>query len=1341
MKHCLIQASQFLFQSLVPLLSHEDMDINLSVIDVIGSLVSAYEDDIEPSEVQFVWAHLKALASPRTNVDLLRKVLKIVNKLFLKKISPETRKDMLMLLFSLIFHADPSVRRDVYELLGGDRFTFWKAGGMLNNALGILVLCLGDTSKDNTSAIAKHLLLRLPEVSTTKTFNGILNAMASGTISSTSNELVRYFDELCNSFFTEKNECRNLVEAITDPKFGDAFWRFWMADVQDSQLAHPDEYNFSKVSGDDGRSRENVPTSTAGKRRWYLSYLMCVLPCAGIPDPMLRRSAFEILKYLIRLKLPTVASAVLTFYFDHALDLAANSPIASIKLGAIDFVESCLLIFPRAIEHRLPQIRDLLRSMLVDSNVDIAHAAFRVYPLVFSSVFDSTMAFEFSEYLKEEVNSVAASHTERAGDPLVARLSLDGRIRVIRASILAGGALGHKSTTTRSSQELILFLKHGDSSIREAAVQALWALIPLMDEIQTYVVLWTLLPLYADPSFRVRLAFTQRLRKIAPRYEALRKLIVPHSEDTLGLATEAKWDDLLKDDAEIKASYKEMTELGNELENLIIFPKGAHQLPHEDDGFNLPAVSERLMQRMKTLIRSVGGVVPQVRVQEVLYFLQDLQKNYSMQGPAVLVLSEFCCQHESVQTGIIEMFATHLSADISPGNTTFIEACLVALRNVSEYSPGLFKQIVVRLTSATVPSEGEIVALFYTFDILREVYPIKAKEIATRCNHVVVSGRYSQRKRRYAVYLAAEASSLAGPEDLARTLDSVQTFVEQTDDEDTRKKVFACLGRVMSRQGAKHSVFKILLTNAKRIQTKAKDLVVEEGLMDFLLEDTQRQSKVSNAKTSQQSPAGTYEFLQGASSIARFPSTMMLHSSGTVEDATIVVPLNDSDPLNVQYYSSDRRRKFTKLFGLSESQFQTHTTKTMTPVLQVIEEKVSNVEELRPDVVKARESLYGMNVTVLVAECVKKYTSVAVDIADTMLQEIVNFTRDFDEIDVQNEDILNTQLDWVVRQLQMLSNLLFVMDGVSEKVPIYVTQLQEFIQVCVAKAHDVREELYAALENSFSFFNLHVEESIVSEQQYTALEGFRQLSEEATTEIIKSGKTEKFVALESKRNEMNGIIDVKSEYLRRLTTAALQACLGFGLSDQDLTAGFGFLTSLLDDPHRGVRASACDSISMIVKNQLIESKFGSHALLLKAVNNKLDDIVNIFEREDSELFRKKSDLVFLLSRFVPYTPSSSLRLRCLTLLVKLWRDPDSEVRATAIDAVDELGRLGLPEVLDAWKLSKDNSNAPSQGTQSTVCESRTPNLIQEVSSLIADREYLDKERLQVLLKFPFKQKR
>ena len=87
--------------------------------------------------------------------------------------------------------------------------------------------------------------------------------------------------------------------------------------------------------------------------------------------------------------------------------------------------------------------------------------------------------------------------------------------------------------------------------------------------------------------------------------------------------------------------------------------------------------------------------------------------------------------------------------------------------------------------------------------------------------------------------------------------------------------------------------------------------------------------------------------------------------------------------------------------------------------------------------------------------------------------------------------------------------------------------------------------------------------------RYEALEAYKAAAQDATLEIVKTGKTDKLTSLEAKKNDLNDVVDAKvnplaqhksrlktshtvfcniqSEQLRRLTIMALHGTSGYGL--------------------------------------------------------------------------------------------------------------------------------------------------------------------------------------------------
>ncbi|RKO84583.1 hypothetical protein BDK51DRAFT_48506 [Blyttiomyces helicus] len=119
-------------------------------------------------------------------------------------------------------------------------------------------------------------------------------------------------------------------------------------------------------------------------------------------------------------------------------------------------------------------------------------------------------------------------------------------------------------------------------------------------------------------------------------------------------------------------------------------------------------------------------------------------------------------------------------------------------------------------------------------------------------------------------------------------------------------------------------------------------------------------------------------------------------------------------------------------------------------------------------------------------------------------------------------------LELEIHRIDLLSNLLFAFDGLGDKQSAaWVDRVQAFMATFNAQAAVVRASLYSDLEKNFFFFNEFNDVLVVSDEQYEALEAFKAGARDATLEIVKSGKTDKLIALEQSKKELNTMVDVK----------------------------------------------------------------------------------------------------------------------------------------------------------------------------------------------------------------------
>jgi hypothetical protein len=103
------------------------------------------------------------------------------------------------------------------------------------------------------------------------------------------------------------------------------------------------------------------------------------------------RSALDSLGLMVRLKVPGVAESILQDYVDVAIDILHNTPSPILKVSALHLVEILLLSFPKGINSKLDEIRDVARQMLVDEDQTVVITASRIYVIVFHTATQKQM--------------------------------------------------------------------------------------------------------------------------------------------------------------------------------------------------------------------------------------------------------------------------------------------------------------------------------------------------------------------------------------------------------------------------------------------------------------------------------------------------------------------------------------------------------------------------------------------------------------------------------------------------------------------------------------------------------------------------------------------------------------------------------------------------------------------------------------------------------------------------------------------------------------------------------------------------------------------------------------
>ncbi|KAJ3084110.1 hypothetical protein HDU99_003321 [Rhizoclosmatium hyalinum] len=1416
-----------LMQAIFPLLNSHDQDIQMATAHVLKALIPRF-NSAHTADINYAWGHLYNLMKPGSSAELLCSILGLIRDFPLDRLGDEAKEELLDSLLKVIFHPEPQVRYLAYDIIGssGD---FWRTSSLWSTALGIMFLSLGDQNLEcvrrNADLILKQIE-KVPNVNQLMVPLGLLKDSFGGPLIYT----IKAYDDLANAILKDKPKLQELIDSLTAEGTVDTFWFFFLDGVADSQLVKPDDYDYTKnfihspfwisillaklsmtppaLTADE--RRDVMPTTPANKRRFICGFMLCLMPTCGMPDPILRHAAcvaavftcfrqnvghpgilrglmefvslqmlnhkqwafqlsgLDILKLLCRVKLPSLSPAILLQYLDLSLDVAFNAPSHIVKVGALELIETFLLVFPSGVTTKLSEIRDVVRSLLTDEEMEVSRAASRIYPLVFRCV-STNNGQDFYDYLIGEINLIKKGGNELMSDPLLANLSKDECHRIVVQSILALGSIGTPSLAYPIVQDLLKYLSSDDHDVRYAAFVSISNQVQYLDTVEKASLLWVLLPLYADPYKPIRVAFAKYLRKMPSKLDQILKVILPHADDSF-LMNNVVWEELLIDGVSLHANMKVLGEIIVDLASIsAINLDMTDQLPIEDDGYNLPRISHKLMVRFKEIAKTFTTILPSINVSQVMYHLLEMQSNKHTRGYAMLVLSEFCCAYEAILPDTLDILVSSLSHDITAESSLLIQAAALGLKNISELSPPAFKQMLNKVTAAALPNEGELFNLFYRIDAIRDFAANKAPELLRKYTPLITSHRFSLTKRLYAIYLSVELSLMVGQDEIMHVLDALQTFIENTNDDNVIEKIHGSISKLLGVVGPKHTIFRTMLGTCRKyikskdpqlrlkalqifqifikylsteesmtfaitfladsnpdIRNKAKHILILGGLFDFAI------TTLRNVKSYAGTRRGALLESCKLASIAKLGVTV---ASAAPENDSLVVPLADKDPFNAKYYGSDRRKKFTTRYGLDESRFA-RTSAAVTPsIMEQVEDGVSSFHQPSSVLISKYQWMLNIDTTSLLRECMKQFPEVADQVIAAHLQQTeaavgIKASEDDDAPEEAGADVENE-----IHVLDVFSNLLIAYDGINmEAATGYINRLQNFIAVCNQRAADLREQLYQQLESTFYFFNEFIDVPIVSEEQYEALEALKAENQKATLEAVKSGTTDRLSALDMKKAEMDEMIELKSESLRRVTILALHATSGFGVyyaltldcTEAQIISSLQFLTDMLQNEHRGIRIAAVEAFLLISKIQL---ENGSRPDILRKTQDTVNEFLAKLE-DGSELFRRKCDYISLISQLLVNVNDNITIIKVLVLLVKFWKDPDNEVRIMAIKMVRLLGEMGVPQVMECFRADVGGDSTPDG----------KPALMPQLTGLLGNPEYLEKEGLQELLTWRFSQR-
>eukprot|EP00833_Pecoramyces_ruminatium_P009167 jgi/Orpsp1_1/1183199/evm.model.c7180000084240.1 len=622
----------YIIQALISLLTNGEPVVQEKALEVILSLIPLF-NYTNDKELLFIWTHLRnILVEHQEKEDMILTIINSIIEFPLDRLPDESLLDLVKIQFLLIFNKNPKIREAVYKFLNYS-FNIWKTQDLKFRVIAILYCAIGDCKEENAifvldsiiklsyNTVLQDLTPNLKEIKDTlekknsedliKAYDNLANAIHINQNNCKVLTTILFENYITDKFWDFFLENCPDDQLIRPDEFN--YSRFFI------QLPFFISLLYSKFSIpppalndiSNNTERDVMPTSVIGKRRFILGYMLCNLPLTGISDKLLRKmacltlirccfrqivlkhkvlyrlmeyikekmfnskywtyklSGLDIIRHLILIKLPLISQCMMAQFLDYSLNTLQNSPIDSLKQGALLFIEASILIFPKAVGPRLQDIRDAVRLMFIDDNPYTTELASRVYNLIFSCAPENQID-EFYKYLINEINLITKKGLEAMSDPLISNLTKEESERIIIYSISALGCIRSKLLSGPIIRELLKFITSENYRIRSETLKSIFIQVEKLNSLERLTILWIVLPLLADENYFVRKTFNIYLKNVQFSAELLQNELLPHKEDSPSL-TSKSYESVLTESETSVLTQKEIAEIGNDVD--IIYEK------------------------------------------------------------------------------------------------------------------------------------------------------------------------------------------------------------------------------------------------------------------------------------------------------------------------------------------------------------------------------------------------------------------------------------------------------------------------------------------------------------------------------------------------------------------------------------------------------------------------------------------------------------------------------------------------------------------------------------------------------------------------------------------------
>ncbi|KAL7746952.1 hypothetical protein RI367_007664 [Sorochytrium milnesiophthora] len=616
------------------------------------------------------------------------------------------------------------------------------------------------------------------------------------------------FDDLANMLVRDREDHDTILHFASQEAVADAFWHAHLASVPDSMQVKPDEYNymcifvqqpywtallFSKLALRPPpcpvtEKRTSLPTIAALKRRFHLGYALMLFPSAVITDPIIRKqacmclirccfrqvilsptalkalhdyvqflflsqkawtyqaSAYDLVKMMLKLKLPGVSQSLFSRYIGLALETAASHPVNTVRMAAMEMLETCVFSFPAGIAGRLAEIRDCIRPLITDKDPSLYMLALRIWPLLFRSVSDATSG-AFLDYLRDEIDTIKRGSTQVQADPLLKHLTQDELTRVVVADINAMGVFRSVSLAPAIVRDLLVIVRNTNRYVREAAVSAVLGQSRLLTDVHKNAVMWILLSLFCDPCDNVRRCYMEKTTGTPDPLETACKAYSPHPDDAFVLDI-FELDQVLSETAMLSVAQRNLADCLPH--NALPISSDIDTIMSEVSSFRPTLIAKELLLRFKDMAARFKGEIPEQFTNEVLYYLQSYDTVHLITPVSYLVISEFVCLHEKLSAEVLDLLVSGIDVDLTQDKRPLFEAALLSIRNISEFSSTAFQAVLQKLMASDTVTDGSIIALSHMSDLVLSAAANKVVPLLDRYMPLVASNKQSVLRRVWA---------------------------------------------------------------------------------------------------------------------------------------------------------------------------------------------------------------------------------------------------------------------------------------------------------------------------------------------------------------------------------------------------------------------------------------------------------------------------------------------------------------------------------------------------------------------------------------------------------------